>query len=283
MGSKIYLQLNGGLGNQISSLAAGFIASRSQSKDLLIDSRNAPKRVFEDQLHSDLENFDLAPIKELIGNLVFDYNVKKVDLLLKSTLSSFSRRGIIPGNFKNNANPNVINSFLKKKPRFLSAHYEGKVFPLEALKWGFPQVLELKKPSKEYLLLLARLRNEKPIGVHIRLGDFRTWHAGEYLLPVSYYEKALHSIRQQLGTRKVWVFSDEPSTAQTMLRHIPNLEVVSGANRISVAEELKLLSLCHGLVTSRSTFSWWAGFWNISPEVIISNDPGVALDTWQIV
>ena len=63
MGSKIFLQLNGGLGNQISSLAAGFIASRSQSKDLLIDSRNAPKRVFEDQLHSDLENFDLAPIK----------------------------------------------------------------------------------------------------------------------------------------------------------------------------------------------------------------------------
>lgn len=283
MGSKIYLQLNGGLGNQISSLAAGFIASRSQSKDLLIDSRNAPKRVFEDQLHSDLENFDLAPIKELIGNLVFDYNVKKVDLLLKSTLSSFSRRGIIPGNFKNSGNPDVINSFLKKKPQFLSAHYEGKVFPLEALKWGFPQVLELKKPSKEYLLLLARLRHEKPIGVHIRLGDFRTWHAGEYLLPVSYYEKALHLIRQRLGTSKVWVFSDEPSTAQTMLSHIPNLEVVSGANRISVAEELKLLSLCHGLVTSRSTFSWWAGFWNISPEVVISNDPGVALDTWQIV
>jgi hypothetical protein len=100
-----------------------------------------------------------------------------------------------------------------------------------------------------------------PIGVHVRLGDYKNFPNIYGRFDPNYFERALETMFSLVGERPVWLFSDEPST---LFDIVPKLAVRNQApaalNQLSGLETLNVMARMQGLVCSNSTFSWWGAF-----------------------
>jgi len=100
--------------------------------------------------------------------------------------------------------------------------------------------------------------HRQAIGVHIRGGDFRQWDPSA-LLPVSYYEEAVHWCLATAPEAEVSIFTDDHS-----LDTVYELKHRLGTRcrirpRASALVDLRLLSESQFIVASPSTFAIWAG------------------------
>ena len=101
---------------------------------------------------------------------------------------------------------------------------------------------------------------EKPLILHIRLGDYKSEKT--FGTPsLSYYEGALLELWGTSMFRKIWIFSDEPELA---LKNLPkwviqNSRVITEAQD-SPAETIEAMRLGFGYVISNSTFGWWGAY-----------------------
>ena len=162
-------------------------------------------------------------------------------------------------------------------------HYENALFPLLACELGLPPRFNLIEKSQNFRSLeqSLSLQNRKTIiGVHVRLGDFRTWKNGAFMLDSHYYLENLRLISKRFPYSQVWVFSDEPEEAAEMLGSEFELFEVSKNLNLTNAEELVLLSRVDAILASRSTFSWWACYWKETQSNIWYPDLNLCLDGW---
>lgn len=97
-----------------------------------------------------------------------------------------------------------------------------------------------------------------PIFIHIRHGDFVTeFRDGKAIvLPDSYYTTAIN-VMYKIFTNPFFFFvGDDPDYAESHFRDTEPKYV----SRLSVPEDLALMSLCEGGILSNSTFAWWGAF-----------------------
>lgn len=120
--------------------------------------------------------------------------------------------------------------------------------------------LRLKSPSDKFLKWLDLIEKEKPIIVHVRLGDYRNEEDIGILSPI-YFQRALNNPILNNISKNVWVFTDEPSTIDVR-DYVPSnyrtmlFEDIS----LSPSETLELMRYGLAYVISNSTFSWWAAY-----------------------
>ena len=120
---------------------------------------------------------------------------------------------------------------------------------------------------------VERFRNlaieERPLLVHIRLGDYRN-EANFGILPASYYHKAICEQMRNYSYGSIWVFSDEnpdlneyiPSEFLGMVKEIKSV----GSNSVAL---LEVMRMCHGYVIANSTLSWWAALLSKNQNPIV--------------
>jgi hypothetical protein len=98
--------------------------------------------------------------------------------------------------------------------------------------------------------------SQTPIGVHVRRGDMLKTRSA---VPASWFALALERLAAELGrgteTLPIRVWSDDLEWCRHRLDLNAPFEVASEAPAV---EHLAAMSQCAALVTSRSTFSWWA-------------------------
>lgn len=97
--------------------------------------------------------------------------------------------------------------------------------------------------------------------IHIRHGDNATpvaQHLG--VLPLRYYYEASEFIAAKVNNPIFFVFSDDPTWAQSNLKLNHPLNFVTHNDDETNYEDLRLMSLCHHHILANSTFSWW-GAW----------------------
>jgi hypothetical protein len=99
---------------------------------------------------------------------------------------------------------------------------------------------------------------EKPLLVHVRLGDYQLEEQFG-ILTSEYYKTAIEHAWQRGEFDKIWLFSDQPQEA---LQQIPQqyrgeIRLIEDDD-LDSAETLQIMSLCQGYVIANSSFSWWA-------------------------
>ena len=141
--------------------------------------------------------------------------------------------------------------------------------------------MNLKKPSPEYKLLESEALSTRILAVHLRLTDIRTFESGNRMLSPDYFARNIGFILNRHSIDKIWVFSDEPSAVSDFLPASPNLRNISASGLLTACEELVLMSKCTALLGSRSTFSFWAGFWNSNQDNIYYPGTVVGFAEWH--
>jgi hypothetical protein len=128
---------------------------------------------------------------------------------------------------------------------------------------------KLSNPSELVKTFSALALIEKPLVVHVRLGDYLV-EGGFGTLDQSYYLKAIGKAMELGDFGKIWMFSDEPSDAIRRLPSLPGLEVrVMPAFEESPATALEVMRMGKGYVIANSTFSWWGASLSYQPNPVV--------------
>jgi hypothetical protein len=107
---------------------------------------------------------------------------------------------------------------------------------------------------------------ERPLIVHIRLGDYKSEDSFG-VLPNTYYEKSIKKMWESGDYKKIWAFSDEPELARQFLTFVPreNLRWISQIDN-SASKTLEAMRYGRGYVIGNSTYSWWGAFLSFTPN-----------------
>lgn len=120
--------------------------------------------------------------------------------------------------------------------------------------------LELSEDSLELRDYRELAAIEKPLVVHVRLGDYKN-EANFGIITSTYYSNAIKKQLQSKDYGSIWLFSDELESARNLLPMDINVKIrcIHEINN-SAAATLQVMRLGHGFVIANSTFSWWGAF-----------------------
>ena len=129
--------------------------------------------------------------------------------------------------------------------------------------------LRILKPSRNLLDFKELAAKEKPLIVHVRLGDYIG--IDSFGIPSKvYYEEALSLQSKNSRFNKIWLFSNEPEDA---LEFIPKIyqDIVRVVPEIgnSSSETLELMRHGVGYVIGNSTYSWWGAFLSYTDSPLV--------------
>ena len=126
----------------------------------------------------------------------------------------------------------------------------------------FTQIPQSKQIA--YYKNLAEI--EKPLVIHVRRGDY-LFEDDFGILGADYYSRALHEIGKLTDVGKIWLFSDAPKTAISLLPEKFHEQVrVIGEIDQSPSNTLEVMKYGRSYIIANSTFSWWAAFSSYSRD-----------------
>lgn len=303
-GRAVYVNLTGGLGNQLFQLAAGLVVAGPDplfmvptfgsprvlpSGTTAIGGANLPSNVhladFERQksvtwLLTRAINLQLR-MSMSVGNLACATKLldarERMLWLLASALTGSS----VPIFASSDVgfDPRLL-EFDKGKGVFLIGYFQS---------WRYLAMGNVLETIRSIVLadafsavldgLATRAKQVSPLIVHIRRGDYRG-DATIGLLSAEYYRDAVELALESGEVGEVWVFSDEPETARHLVRgvvpRVPTLFVDEVYESLTSLEVLRVMTLGHSFVLSNSSFSWWAATLSESDGMKFAPDPWFA-------
>lgn len=286
--SEVIVSLTGGLGNQLFQLAAGI--GIGYGKNLyLCSSFGAPRKSLDGAV--DLLGFSLPKEIKTINN-------KQASWFMSKVAGYVLRIGVSPKGLENSKIFSRVIKSIAGLP--LSFHLKRKVVVVNSFGVGFSPIVtrakvtllfgyfqtfhwvaddrvkqvmqELKSNNaviqiKHYELLASI---EKPLIVHIRLGDYLS--EKDFGIPsTKYYDDGIRQILESGKCKSIWLFSDQLHLARTFVSNDLKIPIrVIDEFQDSPSATLEVMRLGYGYVIANSTFSWWGAFLkkNADAEVI---------------
>jgi hypothetical protein len=108
------------------------------------------------------------------------------------------------------------------------------------------------------------------LGVHVRRGDFARPDSPHGSASKAYFRAAYRTVSAAAAIDRTVVFSDDPAWASDALPAEARAEVVPRDPDRGDDEDLWLLSRCRHVVTSNSSWSWWAAWLAERPDTLIA-------------
>jgi hypothetical protein len=271
----IFVQLSGGIGNQLFMYVAGLSLSLRKNAALYCCRKPNDKAEF---LHPGcLNDFHLRFIEKNFTTL------SRINHL-SSKFQGYLIR-VIPSSF----------DFLFRKLRFymsLDLGYDARVWKLNPpvnLQGYFQsyryfdycrkflsvnEIVSLKSPSQEFLRLEKSISVEDFCAIHVRRGDYLQHKDSLGILDVIYYRNAFKKISGLKSGLRFLVFSDDPLLAKELLVDLlpSNTLWPNELNDLSAAENLILMSKAKALIIANSTFSLFAALLADQNAIVIRPD-----------
>lgn len=269
----VFARLSGGLGNQIYGICTSYLIAQAsnrkiQLENILVDNPQYSNRIF------DVFEIDFTNIVE---DKISDNRLSPLKSILLRYFSKAARRNWIPGEVKFDDD----SEFSPRQIMFCTQILCDSKLAAKARLLGFPRMVNLKNPSPEYKILELEALSIRILAVHLRLTDIRTFESGNRMLSPDYFARNIEFILNRHSVDKIWVFSDEPHAVSDFLPESPNLRNISSSRLLTACEELVLMSKCTALLGSKSTFSFWAGFWNSNQDNIYYPGPVAGFAAWH--
>ena len=277
MKKPLRVMLTGGLGNQLFQLAAALYFAENRPVEL-VDSIGRPRT----------NSFGLPDIDTCVLPLdVLIIKSDKYSMLISKTSGFMLRKGMNPHWYEKNKlfefltqllSSILLSIYLKDKVALSASNNVGYSDDIKAsgskflvgyfqsYKWlentevlkKMHNISPKNKNNSNFLNWIKLAKFEKPIILHLRLGDYR--NENRFGIPNSdYYKRSLDYIFKLSSNNKVWVFSDETDSVLDFLpqEHLDYYELIDTKN-LDSAQTLEIMKYGTSYVIGNSTFSWWA-------------------------
>jgi hypothetical protein len=254
---SITVRIVGGLGNQLFTLFFGVAVSTVLGGKLLVDDKlivfgsNSDRKI-------EILNLKFGKIQfQLKKNYFQPRKLIKRSLIIRRVIwRMFNfQRYLVSESMVANAN------FRFRLGQTFSGYYQDWFYADFVYKTNGNFFVEVVNPTASYESLRLDLKNDKPICIHVRLGDYLNFPEVYSILPEYYY---LDAINYLSSGRKlpIWVFIESKTELVT---HYPNIfaltdKVIDRSFGVSDSESFALLQESQSIVTSNSTYSLWAAW-----------------------
>jgi hypothetical protein len=251
----IYIEIMGGLGNQLFQIFCGIAYSLENRIPFKI---NANK--FD--LVSPVDNISKRPTYWT----TFLSNLSKFTYQQQLTISTYNEPSFIYNKIPS------INEDFKLYGYYQSYKYFDEQFT------NICNMINLDNQKKEiYEKYNHYFNNKKIICIHFRIGDYVKNQAMHPILNSTYYIKSINYLNSQLSdfsNYEILYFGEQADNTliESFITEI-NVEFKNKYTTIDYAipdwEQLLLMSLCQHNIIANSTFSWWGAYFNTNSDKVV--------------
>jgi hypothetical protein len=274
--SQAGVLLKGGIGNQLFQIAAALYLNQESRIDLYRDftlprkSQGIPDSTF---FSLPLNFNDVSISSTLIDRKLLSLSLRKALAMprgRRSRMSKFLVGAAVDFYFslrfkrivKVISGDGVGYSPLSLKPGYnlLNGYFQSYLYSKDSFVRNRMRSIEIRSKSAKLLELIGKAKEDNPIFIHLRLGDYRK-EKSIGILPPDYYKKALTHLTSKDVSRKIWIFSDEPASVNSFIdAPSPYEMVIVDDQGLNPAEVLELMRYGSAYIIANSTFSWWGAF-----------------------
>ncbi len=259
--TRVFVKLQGGLGNQLFQYSAGRAVAIRNNSELLLDTR-----VYGANRHR-LYSLDHFCIKATIATSL-QLPPPRTSRIRYEVWRNFGRypryvreRGLA-------LNANVLSS---GPECYLHGYFQSEGYFADVAKLLRSELTFRAGPVGLNREMMNRIAGENAVALHVRRGDYVS--TGPEFHPVlgrSYYDAAIACITQQIDRPIIHIFSDCPEWVRENL-HFDYPTVIHNHNQDAhrCHEDLRLMSACRHNITANSSFSWWGAWLNPNPKKIV--------------
>lgn len=235
--------LNGGLGNQLFKLAAGFTASKLF---------NCPLYILPNSFESNEHNIHKI-----------DYTIHVFKYLGISFPGVFFQKSILNEYGYNDHNSGSTycfeyTSFDGCKPGLILGHYYQNYTYIENYEKDIRE--RIVKSLMESPYFKCTYSTSRAF-MHIRRGDYVTRPDAFFLQPIEYYKNAVSLLLEKNpNIESILIISDDPEWVrqQDFFTQLPNAIILDNSNEVETICEM--VCCLGGAICANSTFSWWGAF-----------------------
>jgi hypothetical protein len=269
--STLYLQLVGGLGNQMFQYAHGKFLAQQHGMDLALD--------FVCEQGCTVRQFELHRLK-ISASLA---NPAATECF-KTSPGTWQRaaRSLTPKYFHPSKwHPQIVRerefpvhrfSINPVRDAYLIGYWQSEQYFMH-LADVLRNEFQPAQPAPETVLkMLSTIDGCDAISIHIRRGDYvslKTANEFHGVLGLSYYREAVRIIKGTFRNARYFVFSDDVAWVQHNLDIGVDFTIVGAGNTNSPEWDLALMAACRGHVIANSSFSWWGAWLNPTAEKIV--------------
>lgn len=154
-----------------------------------------------------------------------------------------------------------------KGKKFIVGYFQSYIWASNSLSRAKLQELTLMNgdgPEVHKFRQLSKV--ERPLVVHVRLGDYKLEDNFGLLSPDYFIQTTQKAINEGQYSA-IWIFSDEPDLAREYFSRLKNIHTrFIGEVDGSTSSTFEVMRMGYGYVISNSTFSWWAAFLSHNEE-----------------
>lgn len=291
-GDSTRVRLSGGLGNQLFQICNAKRVSDLYNSKIILDLSWFKHNYMRSSLVSN-RNYELDYFPQISG---FPKYYSKIPFLDNKAGSVQRRLSGRQQRFLRIMSEQNHNSF-KRMPILIDGVFASKEFIPD--RKVLSELLQFPSKTSNWLEgKIGGLVNTSYVAVHVRMGDYLRLADIYGVLDLEFYKTAINRFRTENPEVEFHLFSDSPKDASIWLKSVINFnQVVDSPVDLPSAETLRLMSSYKGLITSNSTFSWWAGYLgtiagNMERVIIpkkftrlVSDDVATQflLDSWEMI
>ncbi len=271
----VVLKIEGGLGNQLFELAAGYYLAGKLATDLRVDQFSIPLTTVHGEAEYGFMPFNFGPLPNNKEVLVLDTLPHKF-LISLAKRSSFIKKILVKTRMYT-SNPYQLELFLEKNKLEsvedffklesavkLHGNFQTWRIVEKATSYGFPRVFTLNNKPTWIIEFEKEINFKDSVVLHFRVGDDTRKNTSFKQPELSYYLNALQILREEREVSEVFILSDDIPRVKEMFGDAldSSFRYLEMPYDSSPAERLFVLSLFGGIVCANSTFCGWAA-WSI--------------------
>jgi hypothetical protein len=247
----IYLNLKGGLGNQLFQIFACISYSLKIDQVFVFPNYDiiGNRSTYWNNFLSHLKKYTIS-----YNKLRFNYQIKEKNFHYEN----------LP-NIESNITSNFLFNGYFQSYKYFEQHYN--------LICNIINLNEQRENIKNKYNI-----QENTISLHFRIGDYVKYKDTHPILSISYYINAINYIKEQIKEQQnpfsiVYFFQEEDknivnNNISILQNKFPEITFITRPDSLEDWEEMLYMSCCQHHIIANSTFSWWGAFMNPQEKIV---------------